>query len=114
MQTTSADGMHQSLPRQGGTGGRADNPVVNPLCDRVGEKWNEGVRVPEEPREKLETNTNMKQDDIVFSNPHAAKETVCILLPIGAVNGGTAPSGPTETHLVYPRDIHKDSTQPRQ
>ncbi|KAK2853086.1 hypothetical protein Q7C36_008287 [Tachysurus vachellii] len=114
MQTTSADGTNQSLPRQGGTGGRADNPVVNPLCDRVGEKWNGGVRVPEDPREKLESNTNMKQDDIVFSNPHAAKETVCILLPNGAVNGGTAPSGPTETHLVYPRDIHKDSTQPRQ
>lgn len=114
MQTISADGMHQSLPRQVGTGGRADNPVANPLCDRVGEKWKVGVCVPEEVREKLKANTNMKQDDIVFSNPHVAKETVCILLANGAGHGGTAPSGPTETQLVYPRDIQKDFTQPRQ
>ncbi|KAK3553642.1 hypothetical protein QTP70_006763 [Hemibagrus guttatus] len=114
MQTTSVDGMHQSLPPQGGIGGRANNPGASPPCDKVGEKWKEGIHVPEESREKLKANTNVKQDDIVFSNPHMAKETVCILLVNGAGHGGTAPSGPTETQLVYPRDIHKDFTQPRQ
>lgn len=114
MQTTSADGMNQSLPYQGGTGGRADNPLATPLCDRVGEKWKEGTHVPEEAQEKLRANTNMKQDDTVFPNPHTVKETVCVLLANGTGHGGTAPSGPTETQLVNPRDMHKDSTQPRQ
>ncbi|XP_026794883.3 pro-neuregulin-3, membrane-bound isoform [Pangasianodon hypophthalmus] len=114
MQTTSAEGMNQSLPRQGCTGSRVDNPLANPLCDRVGEKWKEGTSVPEEVREKLKANTNVKQDDAVFSNPHAAKETVCILLANGTGHGGTAPSGPTETQLLNRRDMHKDSTQPRQ
>ncbi|XP_060781241.1 pro-neuregulin-3, membrane-bound isoform [Neoarius graeffei] len=114
MQTTSADGMNQSLPYQGGTGGRADNPLATPLCDRVGEKWKEGTHVPEEAQEKLRANTNMKQDDTVFPNPHMVKETVCVLLANGTGHGGTAPSGPTETQLVNPRDMHKDSTQPRQ
>ncbi|KAK3572727.1 hypothetical protein QTP86_006995 [Hemibagrus guttatus] len=75
MQTTSVDGMHQSLPPQGGIGGRANNPGASPPCDKVGEKWKEGIHVPEESREKLKANTNVKQDDIVFSNPHMAKET---------------------------------------
>ncbi|KAB5582121.1 hypothetical protein PHYPO_G00183560 [Pangasianodon hypophthalmus] len=114
MQTTSAEGMNQSLPRQGCTGSRVDNPLANPLCDRVGEKWKEGTSVPEEVWEKLKANTNVKQDDAVFSNPHAAKETVCILLANGTGHGGTAPSGPTETQLLNRRDMHKDSTQPRQ
>lgn len=114
MQTTTAEGPNQSLPRQGGTGGRVDNSLANPLCHRVGAKWKEGTRSPEQAREKPETNTNMKKDDAAFPNPHAAKETVCILRAGGSGPGGTAPSGPTETQLLRPRDMHKDSTQPRQ
>lgn len=109
MQTTSAEGVNQNLPRQGG---RVDNSLANPLCHRGGNKWKEDL--PEEAQEKLEANTNVKIDNAVFPNPHAAKETVCILLASGNGHGGTAPSGPTETQLLNPRDMHKDSTQPRQ
>lgn len=109
MQTTSAEGMNQNLPHQGG---RVDNSLANPLCKKGGDKLKEGV--PEEAQEKLLASTNVKNDDAVFPNPHAAKETVCILLPNGSGHGGTAPSGPTETQLLNPRDMHKDSTQPRQ
>lgn len=114
MQTTCADGLYQSLPHQGGTGGRADNPVAVAVCDRAEEKWKGGTSVPEEAREKLKASTITKQDDAGFPNPYAAKETVCILLVNGTGLGGTAPSGPTETQLVNPRDMHKDSAQPRQ
>lgn len=114
MQTTCAEGMNQSLPRQGGTGGRVDNPLANPLYHRGGEKWKESTRAPEEAREKPKANTDVKPDDAVLPNPHAAKETVCILLANGTGHGGAAPSGPTETQLLNPRDVHKDSTQPRQ
>ncbi|KAM9477864.1 pro-neuregulin-3, membrane-bound isoform [Clarias gariepinus] len=116
MQTTSADAIAQrEPPRQGGTGVRADNPLANAVCDRAGEKWKEGTRVPEEARGKLKVNTNLKQDDDdLFPNPHPAKETVCILLANGTGYGGPAPSGPTETQLLNPRDMHKDSAQLRQ
>lgn len=114
MQTTSADGTNQSLSHQGGTGGRVDNSLANPVCQRLSTKWKEDTCVPEVAREKLKANVDMKLDDATFPNSYAAKETVCILLDNGNGHGGTAPSGPTETQILNPRDMQKDSPQPRQ
>ncbi|XP_046690987.1 pro-neuregulin-3, membrane-bound isoform isoform X2 [Silurus meridionalis] len=114
MQTTCADGMNRSFLHQGGTGSTADNPVANPVCNRVGEKRKEGACLAEEAREKFRASANGKQDDTMFTASHVAKETVCILRASGTGHGNTAPSGPTETQLLDPRDMHEDSTQPRQ
>lgn len=114
MQTTSADATNQSLTHQGGTGGRVDDSLGNPVCHRLSTKWKEDTRVPEVAREKLKANANMKLDDATFPNSYAAKETVCILLDNGNGHGGAAPSGPTETQILNPRDMQKDSPQPRQ
>ncbi|TSV02101.1 hypothetical protein Baya_13021 [Bagarius yarrelli] len=102
MQTTSGDGMQQSIQGQEGTTepGRADI---------LGSK--DGASVPAKEWEKLKAKT---QDDTVIPDPYAAKETVCILLTSGTGHGGTTPSGPTETQLVNPTDMRQESTQPRQ
>lgn len=76
----------------------------------------EATHLLEEAQEQLRAlaHASRKQEDAMLPIPQGARETVCILLTNGGGNGGVALSGPTETQLVNPRDIYKDSTQPNQ
>ncbi|XP_072533457.1 pro-neuregulin-3, membrane-bound isoform [Salminus brasiliensis] len=102
MQTATMNGSGQSSA----PGGKPTGPG----------KQKEAVHLLEEAQAQLRAlaHANKKQEDAAFTVPQGARETVCILLVSGGPNGGVAPSGPTETQLVNPRDPHKDSTQPSQ
>ncbi|KAG9274880.1 pro-neuregulin-3, membrane-bound isoform, partial [Astyanax mexicanus] len=93
--------------------GQSSAPVGKPTGPG---KQKEAAHLLEETQAQLRlpAHANRKQEDAAFPVPPGARETVCILLVNGGPNGGVAPSGPTETQLVTPRDTHKDSTQPSQ
>ncbi|XP_035387174.1 pro-neuregulin-3, membrane-bound isoform [Electrophorus electricus] len=96
-------------------GRKEDSPTVwhrttAPTPDRAAGKQKEETW--EEHR--VLGHAHRKQDSSGFPVPLGARETVCVLLDSGAGLGGVAPSGPTETQLVNPRDTHKNCAQSSQ
>ncbi|KAK7140074.1 hypothetical protein R3I94_012632 [Phoxinus phoxinus] len=115
MQTVPTDGSSRSSPLES----KADAPAVNQqsnvtVSNRAAVRGEEVASLLDEAQEQLRAlaHAQRKPEDISSFVPQGAKETVCILLANGGGQGGVASFGPTETHLVNPRDTHKDATKP--
>lgn len=117
MQTVPTDGSSRASPLESKANASAVNQQSNvPVSNRAAVTREEVASLLDEAQEQLRAiaHAQRKQEDISSFVPQGAKETVCILLANGGGQGGVASFGPTETHLVNPRDTHKDATQPGQ
>ncbi|XP_048060610.1 pro-neuregulin-3, membrane-bound isoform isoform X3 [Megalobrama amblycephala] len=117
MQTAPTDGSSRSSPLESKADASAVNQQSNvTVSNRAASRREEVASLLDEAQEQLRAlaHAQRKQEDISSFVPQGAKETVCILLANGGGQGGVATFGPTETHLVSPRDTHKDATKPGQ
>lgn len=114
MQTTPTDGSSRSSPLESKADANQQSNVT--VSNRAAGRREEVASLLDEAQEQLRAlaHAQRKQEDISSLVPQGAKETVCILLANGGGQGGVASFGPTETHLVSPRDTHKDATKPGQ
>ncbi|XP_051773361.1 pro-neuregulin-3, membrane-bound isoform isoform X2 [Ctenopharyngodon idella] len=114
MQTTPTDGSSRSSPLESKADANQQSNVT--VSNRAAGRREEVASLLDEAQEQLRAlaHAQRKQEDISSFVPQGAKETVCILLANGGGQGGVASFGPTETHLVSPRDTHKDATKPGQ
>ncbi|XDV50181.1 hypothetical protein PO909_019283 [Leuciscus waleckii] len=117
MQTVPTDGSSRASPLESKANASAVNQQSNvTVSNRAAVRREEVASLLDEAQEQLRAlaHAQRKQEDISSFVPQGAKETVCILLANGGGQGGVASFGPTETHLVNPRDTHKDATKPGQ